>query len=534
MSKKEVLSFDPNHLSQQGIKYLNEGNFDKSKEIFSQLIIHFPDNTDLLNLLGFVNLQLHSYDESYEAYTKSIEINPNQVEVFFNRAIVGTALKKLNDAIKDYAVVLSHNPKNMDALINQSVAYQDIQNYEEGLKLVNIALSYNPNNFKALSNRGNLYQNLFRYKEAIVDFELAIQLEPGILETYVNKGNSLKFIGKLTEAAEAFEEALAIDKNNASAQFHYSILLLSQKKFTDGWKKYKFRKELKFFNPPTFTSNIKNCMNLDNKNSSFVLWGEQGVGDQIIYASMLGNLKEYKNITIALDARLIDLFSRSFEGIKFITFEDVNNLSKIDYQMPFADLGYFYRNELSDFRNNIKPFLFSDKKKMAEYKKKISKKDKLICGISWKSHNKTIGHSKSITLKDLVPILECDNLSFVDLQYGDTSEERSTLKDKNNINIQKLASVDNYNDLDSLAALIDACDIVLTVSNVTAHLAGALGKKTYLMVPCGVGSMWYWHRDDHQSLWYPSVEMFRQDEPQGWSGVIGDILRKIQTRNTVN
>jgi ADP-heptose:LPS heptosyltransferase len=119
-------------------------------------------------------------------------------------------------------------------------------------------------------------------------------------------------------------------------------------------------------------------------------------------------------------------------------------------------------------------------------------------------------------------------IHFVDLQYGDTDEERSFFKNEFNISITKVDDIDNFNDIDGLASLIDACDFIVTISNVTAHIAGALGKKVYLMVPFDEGKIWYWHDALNISLWYPSIQIFRQTKVGDWSEPINEIKEKIE------
>ena len=111
----------------------------------------------------------------------------------------------------------------------------------------------------------------------------------------------------------------------------------------------------------------------------------------------------------------------------------------------------------------------------------------------------------------------------VDLQYGDTSKERQSFYKKYGINLIKIKEIDNYDDIEGLAALIDACDFVVTVSNTTAHIAGAIGKKTYLMLPKGKGKLWYWSKENDQSLWYKSIKIMEQKEIGQWNEVIDEL-----------
>jgi ADP-heptose:LPS heptosyltransferase len=152
----------------------------------------------------------------------------------------------------------------------------------------------------------------------------------------------------------------------------------------------------------------------------------------------------------------------------------------------------------------------------------------LLCGLSWRSAAPKVGTAKSIALRDLSPLLELEGIQFVDLQYGDTVAERQTVQAATGVEVLHVDTVDNRQDLDGLAALISACDVVVTISNTTAHLAGALGIPTLLMLPTGVARHWYWHEGRVDSPWYPSIKIFRQRAVADWSGVFAEVREELQ------
>ena len=118
----------------------------------------------------------------------------------------------------------------------------------------------------------------------------------------------------------------------------------------------------------------------------------------------------------------------------------------------------------------------------------------------------------------------------MDLQYGDNEKEKNALAKEHNIDIITMDEIDNFNDIDDLYALVDACDVIMTTSNVTAHIAGSLGKETFLLLPYFYGALWYWHKEDTQSLWYPSIEIFRQSTEDNWKDPIQKIVKKLKGR----
>jgi ADP-heptose:LPS heptosyltransferase len=173
--------------------------------------------------------------------------------------------------------------------------------------------------------------------------------------------------------------------------------------------------------------------------------------------------------------------------------------------------------------------LIPDKNKTLKYRNILSINSNKICGISWKSKNENIGDLKSVNIEDLLPIFKIRNLQFVDLQYGDTTEEKSVLKNAD-IEIKKIDEIDNFSDIDSLTSLIDACDFVVTTSNVTAHLAGAIGKETFLILPYSDGVLWYWHYGDRKSLWYPSINQYFKTDLEDWGPIIKEISEAIKEK----
>jgi hypothetical protein len=247
---------------------------------------------------------------------------------------------------------------------------------------------------------------------------------------------------------------------------------------------------------------------------------EQGIGDHIFYGGMLGDLEKAGiEALVCVDERLVDLFRRSFPKLMFATPRKVASLysgqALFSAQIPMASLGRLLRREATDFRNVRSPYLQFNQAQSAELCSTLKQPNRLLIGVSWQSVNANHGASKSCGLGDLLPILQTPNADFIDLQYGDTSKERLQLEAKTGVTIRRLTHIDNKLDIDGLAALIGACDIVVTVSNTTAHLAAALGKPTLVLLPWHT-PLWYWHLNSMDSPWYPSAVLLRQDTAGDW------------------
>ena len=236
-----------------------------------------------------------------------------------------------------------------------------------------------------------------------------------------------------------------------------------------------------------------------------------------------------------MDPRLVPIYSRSFSNfsnVKFTSCSERIDESLYDYHLPQGGLGKFFRSSVNDFENRSNfSYLKADDNKSLKFSKLIHFKNIKICGISWKSRRKEISHLKSINLKDFMPIFKIPNIIFINLQYGDVASDLAELKDEFGVEINVIDSIDIFNDLDSLASLIDICDFVCSTSNATIHLAGALGKESYLFTPYSDAKMWYWsHENSSHSLWYPSISIFSQPKIDDWGTPIQSVANLLTTR----
>ena len=150
-----------------------------------------------------------------------------------------------------------------------------------------------------------------------------------------------------------------------------------------------------------------------------------------------------------------------------------------------------------------------------------------MIGLSWKSQNPQFSEAKSARLGDFVAVLRLPGCRFIDLQYGDTAADRGEVERDLGIRVERLEDIDTTNDIDGLAALMMACDVVVTVSNTTAHLAGALARPVCTFVPHGFARFWYWFRDRDDSPWYPKLRIKRQALGQAWSELISSNVNEV-------
>ena len=511
-------------LKNQALNNLNQKNFDLAEKSLVKLLKKYPADIGYLNALAFTKYSLKKIDESIALLKKSLLIQPNQVDCIKNLVISQIDKNLLHDALETLKNGLRSFSENHEIFYLQGNVFLGLNMFSEAVESYKRSLELKPEFIDSFLNLGFAHNKNKEYREAIIVYQRALELNQNSERAHYNLAITFNNIHDYKNAIFHYEQSIKLNPNNDVAKFNLSILYLSQKKFDDGWKLWECRwYELQ---KPIFTNKIKSCKEIE-KNKKTLIWGEQGIGEQILYGSMLTDLTEKENLTISLDKRLLPIYKRSFKNLKFMDKDNVDNESGFDSQIAMGSLGAFLRNNDNSFKGQPKKYLLAEKNKSDQFKDMINSNKKFICGLSWISKNENIGSDKSIRLEEIIKILDPKKFEFIDLQYGDTEKEREDIKSNYGIDIINLKSLDKFKDIDGLASLIDACDFVITVSNVTAHLSGALGKKTFILAPLEFGSMWHWHFGK-TSPWYPSVEIFRKKNERSWAEPLKDLSKEIK------
>ena len=199
----------------------------------------------------------------------------------------------------------------------------------------------------------------------------------------------------------------------------------------------------------------------------------------------------------------------------------------IDAQEPLGSLGRYLRTSWRAFPRSKRGYLVADEAHASELRHNLTGDPRLVVGLSWISRSQDSGKLRSAKLSDFASLLRLRGCRFLDLQYGDTLAEREAVECDIGVRVERVSDVNNTNDIDTLAALMTACDVVVTVDNTTAHLAGALGRPTWVLVPPGSPRIWYWFKGRHDSPWYPHVRVRNQMPGQPWSDLVFSVTKEV-------
>jgi tetratricopeptide (TPR) repeat protein len=492
------------------------------------------------------------------------KLQPANPEALRLSGVIAALNGNYSDALENLDKAILNSPKFALAYSNKGNVCLELGRYEESLVCYNKAISIQPNNYETHNNKGNLLQELKKYNEAIDCYDTSISLRSDYYEAYTNKANALTELKRFDDAILYYEKSLAINSNNPNAwlgmgwAFHAKKVIdkaefflkralsidlhhaqanenlahvyLKNLAFIDGWKHNEYRWQLKGSESRALLTTKPRWTGLELRPQLFI-WSEQGIGDQILYSSMLHELNKFsqKNL-ISLDKKLIPIFKRSFPNYEFINKDDEVSEDRYTHQIPIGSLGRIFRNSLEDFQRTNYPYIVDDAARTQRIKSKIEFSSKKTCGISWGSTNRKVGDHKSIPIHDLYPILGMKGIKFVNLQYGDVSSSLAQVKQDLGNEILCINEINLFDDVDGALSIISSCDIIVTCSNTTAHLAGALGKETLLLVPYSAGQFWYWHSIDGKSIWYPSVKVFEQQLQGDWTAPVHEVKEYLERR----
>ena len=458
-----------------------------------------------------------------------------KAKTLFSQGIARHQQEKFAEAQSLYQQVLKLMPQQADAMHMLGVVEFQLKNYAQAVQLISCAKSIKPENDLIHFNLGNALRAMGQIPAASEAFSTALRLRPDHLEALKNLGNTYKEQNLMGEAIACYDRLLAMSPGHPHTCYNKAIALLTQGQLAEGWDMYEYRLQCDTADGKHVGHSIPRQAPEWSGNQPakpLLVLPEQGLGDQIFYGAMLADLQAAGTESfVCLDGRLHSLFTRSFPGLDFVLPTEIMGLDPAQQlfgaQIHIASLGRFLRRDTASLARVPSPYLGADPSLANALRQRVRQEAKLICGLSWSSKNPDTSASKSMTLATLGPLLQIPGVQFVDLQYGDTQDERRAIKSNTGIDITHLDDIDNQNDIDGLAALIEACDIVITVSNSTAHLAAALGKPTIILLAHHT-PLWYWHLDSMTSPWYPSVTLLRQPEPGQWHSAVDTAARMLK------
>ncbi len=471
-------------------------------------------------------IQLGEYARAEKDLDYLLSKVTNNPDIWVAQGFVRYRLGKLREAMQSNERALRLVAQHPDALLNSSSTAFEQKDYEAALRWAERAQAVTPQRPEVFYAKANALAAMSRFQESMTEYDRALALNAKYVEALNARGLAKAALRQLDAAEADYDRAIVLRPEFSDAIYNKSYAQLEHGDFVGGWSGY----ERRFQIPALGIKHLPKLPVWDGQplGGALLVCGEQGLGDQMLFASVIPDLlRTMNNIYFRVEPRLIELFQRSFPELRVISSK--NPVPKdVLAQVALGSLPQYFRRSVADFDQARFPYLCSDAVRTAEFRALLGGGVQKIIGLSWRSFNNRFTAHKSMRLAELAPLFELPNATLVDLQYGDTKEEVGSAKAVG-LDFNQSVQIDQTQDVDGLASLIDACDVIVTVSNTTAHIAGALGKPVLLMLPHQIGKLWYWSEcQGRSSLWYPSVKSFHQRTPDSWQGTINEVVNYLK------
>jgi tetratricopeptide (TPR) repeat protein len=499
------------------------GFHDEAIESHERALSLSPGHVRARTNLGNALQETGRHEEALQHYDKALALDPGYVEAFNNRAAALNELKRHEEALADCDRALSLRQAYPEALGNRGGALAGLGRYEEALACHEKAFELEPGCVQAL-NVASALQDLGRYEQALEYHERALILKPDYVEALNNRGNALQALNRHTAAVRSYQRAIELRPGDAEAHWNEGLARLALGDYRGGWPKYEWRwrnKRLGVTQPPLDVPTWTGQESLDGK--SILVFQEQGYGDAIQFVRFVSMLASRSERTVvACDDTLLEIFS-SVPGVDVTTSGPLSE-SDADYQvslmsLPLA-LGITLRNLPAD------PYLAADADKVQTWQGRVEDLDgRLKVGLVWSGNPLfAAAAQKRCPVDALEGLLSMPDIGWVSLQKDRVDEDIVRLRESAP---NLLDGGTNLEDFAATAAAITALDLVITVDTAVAHLAGALGKPVWIMLPFAAD--WRWLVDRADSPWYPSARLFRQRSAGDWQALIERVKQALQT-----
>ena len=518
----DASSADALHL--RGVIAISRNDYVGAADYLTAAVAHAPEDFAMHLRLAGVLLALEDRERAPAIAEKAVSLNPNDREAHLYLAQARLLQKRLDDANAAALRALAMAPEWPRALEILALIAVEAGKRERAMQLAERALTGNAQ--RAIAHRVIADVHVFRknYEAARQHYEIALGIEPKHGKILAHYALLLARAGEPELAVEAFQKSLRYLPHNAAAIHGLALALLTLGRLNEGWPLYHSRNFVQKRAPRR--PDLPPLDRLPKTSERVLVSLDEGVGDQIMWASLLPDLiKTGADLNVECDARLIPLFQRSFPTVAFVPWTEpptpVPGTPPIGQFSISNDAASWLRGTFEDFpqRAYLAPQAQLREELRAKYRR--GRSETLLVGISWKTAaDGKVADEKTLPLTEWGPILHMPGVTFVNLQYGDSRDDIAAAQKDCGVAISSDSTIDPVVDIDAFAAQVAALDLVITTSNATAHVAGALGIPTWVLVPKGFGGIWHWFLTRDDSPWYPTVRIFRQQIKGDWAPVI--------------
>jgi tetratricopeptide (TPR) repeat protein len=499
---------------------LDDGELAKAERLYAECLQHQANSFDAFYGLGQIHYRRGRLDSALACFQEALKCDLSRAEGFAGLGLVFLALRDFAHALNSFQQGLRLEPDNAELLNGEGVSLLELRRPREALACFERVLARCPQHADALGNRGNTLLRLNRVEEAVAAYDRLLELAPNNAPLLANRAAALRRLDRPEEALASARKALAIKPGFAQARFVEAVARLSLGDFATGWQAYEARwhvgwlaSQRRDYGAPLWLGKEP----LDGK--TILLHAEQGLGDTIQFVRYVPLLAaQGASIVLEVQEPLVRLLSGMSGVAKIIARKEP--LPPYDFHCPLLSLPLACATTLATIPADV-PYLAPAHADLARWQARLPAQRPLV-GLAWsgeRSHDNDL--NRSLRLETLLPLFDSPGVGFVSLQHEVREEDRALLQSRSDI-----AQIGGeFTDFADSAAVIAALDAVIAVDTAVAHLAGAIGKPLFLLLPYAADFRWLRERGD--SPWYPSAQLMRQPRFGDWDAVVGRLRQDL-------
>ena len=517
----QALSPRQSSLFEQSIKLHRQGELSKARPGYIEILKTNPNHFDSLQLLGLIEKKQGRAEAALNLYNRALALNPSKAAVFNNKGNALRELKRFSEARDCFNRAIKLSPQYAEGFYNRGLTENDLGEFAAAEQSFDEAIRLKSSYAEAWFDRGNALRHQYKFEQAIKSYNTALELKTHYFEAYNNLGKVYQDLRQMDKALEFYNEALSIKPDYEAANWNKALYFLRLGDYPQGWKLFEWG--LRNGQRGPALKSTKPLWSPERPPADRVLcYSEQGLGDEIMFGALLPELeKRCSSLSVIMDARLIPLFQRWLgSAVQFIPRSEKLSEADYDSQIAAGSLCQYFRPSEASFRRGPAYLKACPKRKreIKELLKPLRAPGRKLCGISWRSKGARSGRERSLTLAELLKKAALTGYDFVSLQYDEQPGEVVAGRKETNETIFTCPSLDTFKDIEGVAALIQCCDLVVSVDNTTVHLAGALGIPTRVYLP--YISDWRWMMEREDTPWYRALCLVRQG-PTGKEAKVG-------------
>ena len=534
----EVLSLEPKHVQAlilAGRLAKLSGRDEQARESLETAIELDGEQLDARLALAAVLRRQREFDRCLDELSYVLYRDPENARAYFELGNLHNVRGDHKGAIDFFRKALEIEPDFVAAMIELGHLYLARNRDEEALGVLERAAELDPLSIAAQSNLAYNYARLEQYERGYEMFTKLCAMTPdSVLGPRINLGNALDSMGQFARSERIYEQVLRHEANNFTARWNRATLILARHDFERGWEEYEYRLQQDGVWAPRLIP-FRPWKGEPLEGKTVVVGAEQGLGDQIMFASCLPELiRQAGKVYVECDERLAALFIRSFPDATVLPGGHemkprwLREVGMPDFNVWAGSLPRYLRGSLDRFPEH-EGYLRPDPAKVARWRDEVARLGAgLKVGVSWRGGtSSTRRRLRSLVLADFAPILRVPGCHFVNLQYGDVASEIDACAGDPGVRVAHWpAAIEDY---DETAALCCALDLTISVCTAVIHLNGALGRPVWVLVPA-VAEWRYGRTGSERMPWYPSARLIRQAELGEWEPVIEQVATQLQAR----